>query len=187
MSITGGVAMTCNSPSLSHNQRALWAIAKMSPDSAAYNVYANVRIRSPLDTIAWRTTWEAIANSFEILRLPPTEERFHADRAMHGCRETQGAIAHDTHCGEFVIETGLTPEQAVEHLLVEVDRPFNLETGPIIRFCLFEIGVADFLQLVVLHEIAGELRSLEVLLRLFRRHYPEVVEFLKRHPEEAIA
>lgn len=159
---------TANVRSLSHTQKALWLTAQMSPESAAYNVYATVRIPAALDLAAWQTAWETVVARHEVLRSTYTTNETGEPIAIVEDEAILDAAVTNT--------SALSEAQLQTQIVAESDRPFDLETDSALRVRLYKKSETEYYQLVVLHEIAGELRSIEILLQEFRRAYANALK-----------
>ncbi len=147
---------------LSSNQHALWLVYQFSPHSSAYNVYTTTQIKGNLNLELWRDSWKKLVQKHQILRT--TYQMAHSQPIQ---------ILHQDSAIEIkVIDCFQIPEEQVkQRILQEANLPFNLEKGPLLRVCLFQLSPQITIQLIVIHEIAGELRSLGILLNDFFKLY----------------
>jgi amino acid adenylation domain-containing protein len=141
---------------LSQGQRALWFLHRLAPDSSAYNLAAAVRIPGGLDDIAaLRRALHGMA-----ARHPALRTTFHvADGRPFqrvGAEPRVDLTEHDA--------TGWSEERLEEALAREAWRPFDLETGPLLRASLLRRPGEDRLVLVV-HHVAADLWSVAILWR----------------------
>jgi aspartate racemase len=140
---------------LSVGQRALWSIYQMAPDSGAYNVATALRICSDLDPEDLRQALQALVDRHEALRTTFV--------LAHG-EPVQRVHAHQDVV--FWVEDGATWSDDVlnRHLVIEANRPFNLETGPLLRAYLFRRADDEHVLLLVMHHIVIDFWSLAVVV-----------------------
>ena len=155
---------------LSHNQRSLWFLHALEPESPAYNVPAAVRLRGPVD----RAALEAAVRSL-VRRHPALRTAFAVVRG----EPRQRVEAAD---GPIVRHLQLTEEDArgwsrgrlAERLHAEARRPFDLEQGPLFRVHLFRRSALERVLLFSMHHIVTDFWSLGVLVdelgALYRAH-----------------
>ena len=148
---------------LSHNQRALWFLYRLSPQSAAYNVPFVLRIRSSLDRTALQRAFQRIIERHDVLR-----STFH---------ELDGEVRQHIHEHlplpfEEVDVSGLEEEAVREKIAELTHRPFDLEKGPIMNLSLLNFADDDAILVVSVHHIAIDFWSLLVLMDELRMLYP---------------
>jgi DNA-binding FadR family transcriptional regulator len=137
---------------LSYNQRSLWFMHRLAPDSAAYNVAYAFSIESPLDAAALRRAFELLMARHAILRTTYSASApvqvVHASQALDFAEiDATGTAAPDLHA----------------RLRDEAHRPFDLEHGPVFRVRVFRTDAAPAL-LVTFHHIAYDLWSMATFL-----------------------
>jgi amino acid adenylation domain-containing protein len=140
---------------LSYGQRSLWFLYQLAPLSGAYNVSSVVRIRSALSLEALRRALQKIVDRHDSLRttfLSEGGEPFHrvCERAEVSLRVMDVSSWSDEFLDDYLTE--------------EVQRPFNLEQGPLMKVMLFSRSRLDHFLLVVVHHIVVDLWSLGVLI-----------------------
>ncbi|HEY0172221.1 MAG TPA: amino acid adenylation domain-containing protein, partial [Pyrinomonadaceae bacterium] len=141
---------------LSHNQRALWFLHQVSPDSTAYNVAFAARIRGGLDAEALRRALRslverhaALRTSFALVGDEPAQ-RVHARAELFFRAEDAGDLDDDA---------------LGERLSLESRHHFDLGEPALLRVFLFERGAAGHVLLLVAHHIVVDFWSLSVLMR----------------------
>mgnify|MGYP006281783107 CR=1 FL=1 len=149
---------------LSSNQKALWWIYKLSPNSSAYNVYTTTQINGDLNLQRWEESWAEIVHKYPILRTT-----YYMDHAEPIQTITASSAIHL----QVIDSSQIREEDRKQQILQTAKHPFNLMNGPLIRVYLFQVSPQVAIQLVVIHEIAGELRSLGILLRDFFKVYAQ--------------
>jgi amino acid adenylation domain-containing protein len=134
-------------------QRRLWFIDRLTPGLSLYNVPFALRVRGPLDVAALEAAWNGLLRRHESLRTTFAE--------VEG--EPVQVIAPFEPVALPVLE--IAEAEAARWLAAEVDRPFDLARGPLIRFGLLRLAPEDWILWVVLHHIVCDGWSIEVLTR----------------------
>ncbi|MFG1645167.1 amino acid adenylation domain-containing protein [Amycolatopsis sp. NPDC049252] len=135
---------------VSFAQRRLWFAQQLDPDSADYLLPLALRLSGDLDTDALIRSLTAIVDRHEVLRT-----RFAAvDGEPRPQVEPPGrARVHRTRARD-----------AAELFDRELSRPMDLAAAPPVRLALARLDSGDHLLLVVVHHIAVDGRSWDVLL-----------------------
>ncbi|OXM62114.1 non-ribosomal peptide synthase/polyketide synthase [Amycolatopsis vastitatis] len=136
---------------LSPVQRRLWVLDQQNPGSTEYNAGVGLTLSGPLDREALRDALDALAARHESLRT--------TFRTVDG----EGV--------QVVAGTGTIPlrEAGAEadldaQLAAELDRPFDLTTGPLTRATLIRRGEDDHLLLLCQHHIVTDGWSVGLLV-----------------------
>ncbi len=130
--------------SLSHNQRALWFLYQLAPNSAAYNVANTVHIRSYVDVLALRRAFHALIDRHPMLRTTFTTKNGEPVQKIHAERQL---------CFEEKEAYGCSWDELKKQVVETYQRPLNLETGPVLRVTLFTRSVQDYILLLTGHHI----------------------------------
>ncbi|HEX7893794.1 MAG TPA: amino acid adenylation domain-containing protein, partial [Terriglobales bacterium] len=143
---------------LSFAQQRLWFLDKLEPDNALYNVPVIMRLKGALQATALRKALNRVVARHESLRT-----RF----AMHDGVPTQ-AIASNLEIELSTTSVMFVPERVRETearrlVLAEIERPFNLEAGPLIRAVLVKLSDVDHVLVLNTHHIISDRWSLGVL------------------------
>lgn len=140
---------------LSHDQRALWFLYRLAPESAAYNLLYAARLRSSLDIDALQRAVDTLLQRYPILtatfamRDGEPVQRFHKDQKI------QVAV---------IDAAGRSPENLQRRLIEEANRPFDLEQGPILRIKLYKRDEQDYILALNVHHIAADFWALDILV-----------------------
>ena len=137
---------------LSHGQRALWLLARMAPDSAAYNLATAARVRSGLDPLALERAWDALVRRHPLMRATLHEVRGVPRQRITATCEVSG----------FELIPGFATD-ADQALRAEAERPFDLQRGPLFRLLVAERPAGEYLLLLSVHHAVADFRSLEVI------------------------
>ena len=139
---------------LSYGQQTIWFLHRLAPESPAYNVSVPLRVSGPLNTSALRRAFLALVERHVSLRTTFGEiegepvQRIH--QQLNPLLEEHDATAWD--------------DQVVKAYLVqESQRPFDLESGPLLRVHVLRRGERRHVMLLVLHHILVDFWSLAVL------------------------
>ncbi|NEP09078.1 MAG: amino acid adenylation domain-containing protein [Symploca sp. SIO2C1] len=160
---------------LSRGQQALWFIYQKDPESIAYNIFITTRLAGELNLEAWRKAWQKLVGRHSILQT------------TYKTRNGKPFAVVNQDCKVKIEVTDAARWRSDElkaKIMAAVERPFNLETGPIMRLELFARSPQDFVQLITMHHIAGDGWSFDLLLKELRILYTASVENL---PEVKIA
>ncbi|GBC61781.1 non-ribosomal peptide synthetase [Desulfonema ishimotonii] len=151
---------------LSYNQKSLWFMHRLAPDSPAYNVCYAVRILSGADIPALRRAFQTLVARHPSLRTT------YALRDGEPVRRVSDP-ADESAFGFQVTDAADWDRSALEDCLSEEARqPFDLENGPVMRVRLFMCPDAEQIMLLNVHHIATDLWSLSVLMDELGTLYP---------------
>jgi amino acid adenylation domain-containing protein/thioester reductase-like protein/non-ribosomal peptide synthase protein (TIGR01720 family) len=170
---------------LSFAQQRLWFLDQVSGESAAfYNVPAMLRLRGRLDEAALSRAFSEIVRRHEILRT-----RFET-------REGRGVQVIDD-VGITVLErvtldtvasdgSEIIVNEIRHRAEAEATRPFDLQTGPVVRATLLQVDSEDHVLLLNMHHIVCDgwsmgvfIRELTALYRAFRAGEPSPLPELR--------
>jgi amino acid adenylation domain-containing protein/non-ribosomal peptide synthase protein (TIGR01720 family) len=144
---------------LTETQQRLWVLAQMGDDaSRAYNESATLHLRGPLNVAAMRKALQQVIDRHEALRTtfsPQGEyQRIHP------------GLTIDVPLMDFSHLDGHDREAAVAAwLATEVQQPFDLVRGPLLRVRLAKLEEQYHLQVFTIHHLVIDGRSYGVLLR----------------------
>jgi amino acid adenylation domain-containing protein len=140
---------------LSYGQQALYFLYKLEPLNAAYNVAVTLRIRSHLDVSALRLAVESLIARHPMLRATFREQDGELFQEIDSDYEA---------CFEEVDASSLTFDELKQKVVQTYQRPFNLETGPIVQATLFYVKDQDYVLLLNIHHIACDGWSIWILV-----------------------
>ncbi len=147
------VTAPAQSVPLSPAQERLWFLHELDPNDASYNMPVTVRIRGLLDIAALEHALDELVERHEMLRVEFGESGGRTVQWIDGRRP---ALEH--------IDLGGHDLQHARDLVAErANRPFALRTEPVVRLTLIRLADEDHLLGIVLHHIAADGWSLEVL------------------------
>jgi acyl transferase domain-containing protein/aryl carrier-like protein len=147
---------------VAHGQAAVWFMQQVAPDAVPYNLMVTARIRTALDEQALGRAVRAVVRRHPALRTIFVEA---------GGRPYQAVLDEPEH--EFLVVDGtdLDDEAAREELAGYGHTPLDLDNGPLLRVVLMPRGPAENYLLVVVHHIASDAASLDVIARDLREFY----------------
>jgi amino acid adenylation domain-containing protein len=145
---------------LSFAQQRLWFLEQLQPDEHLYNIQAAVRIKGPLKIDTLERTLNEVFRRHENLRT--------TFPAMKG-RPVQ-VITPASPFKLPVLDVSDLPEPKRESevrrlALEEVQRPFDLSRGPLVRIRLFRLDGEEHIVLFAMHHIVFDGWSIGVLIR----------------------
>ncbi|MGH9823510.1 MAG: condensation domain-containing protein, partial [Blastocatellia bacterium] len=140
----------------SRGQKALWFIQQLDPGSTAYNVAAATTISGSLDIPSLVSAMDLLVERHPLLRA--TLQQVGGQPAIR-LKQFSDSILKE--------EDGSSWDRAVleDRIAREVHRPFDLESGPLLRVKLFKLSTEERVLLLVAHHIVVDFWSLGILLR----------------------
>ncbi|MEO1528687.1 MAG: condensation domain-containing protein, partial [Planctomycetota bacterium] len=118
---------------MSAGQQGLWYAFRRDPTITAYNVFMPSRFRSPVDLDAMRRSIETLVTRHSCLRTVFAE-------SSDGNHPIQRVLASSPPEFRVVDATGWKESDVQEAIQREVARPFDLTTGPLLRFAVVRIA-----------------------------------------------
>lgn len=146
-----------DSSHLSPAQHQLWLHQQREPDSTAYNEAITVRLSGAPDVAALHATVMDLLARHDILRT-----RY--ERGESGRPE---AVVQPT----SQVQLELADADPQDVLLCELAEPFNLAAGPPVRIRAVRGGAYELTVLLILHHIAADDRSKELIAGQLRAGY----------------
>lgn len=146
---------------LSYGQRSMWFVHKLAPASAAYTIVYAGRIRGELDVPALERAAQELVDRHPTLRT------------TYGERDGQPVQFVHPQWPVRIAQHSLGPEKAEldEWIQRETNRPFDLYTGPVLRLTLLERTPDEHVLVLVVHHIAVDFWSIDVILDELRLLY----------------
>ncbi|MDQ7803082.1 non-ribosomal peptide synthase/polyketide synthase [Amycolatopsis sp. A133] len=136
---------------LSPVQRRLWVLDQQNPGSTEYNAGVGLTLSGPLDRDALRAALDGLAARHESLRT--------TFRTVDG--EGVQVVADE---GTIPLREADAGDDPDAQLAAELDRPFDLATGPLTRALLLRRGPEEHLLLLCQHHIITDGWSVGVLV-----------------------
>ncbi|MEU7605694.1 amino acid adenylation domain-containing protein [Streptomyces sp. NPDC041003] len=143
----------------SFTQQSMWLLDQADPGQPTYNVLAAVRIGGRLDHSALRRALDSVVERHEALRTV-----FHFDGV-----EPLQVVLPELRMEVPVDEIG--DRDVDELILAEVERPFSLTTGPLVRMRLLRRSDEEHIAVLTMHHIVTDGWSSGIFLRELSLHY----------------
>ncbi|KMO93435.1 non-ribosomal peptide synthetase [Streptomyces roseus] len=140
---------------LSHAQQRLWFHARDGADGALYHIPVGLRLDGALDRPALRAALADVSGRHEALRtvFPEVAGRPHQ------------RVLDPADAAPVLTVTDCPPADRARRAEQASSRPFDLRVEPPLRVELFTDGAEDHYLLLVLHHIAGDGHSVNILVR----------------------
>jgi amino acid adenylation domain-containing protein/non-ribosomal peptide synthase protein (TIGR01720 family) len=147
---------------LSYAQERQWFLWQLDPASAAYHVPMALHLRGQLDTPALERACLALVQRHEPLRTTFREQGEQVWQVIH----PQAALAFE--------QQRVTPSALEHHVAQEIQRPFDLIDGPLMRVKLLEVDAEHHVLVITQHHIISDGWSMQVmvneLIALYQGH-----------------
>ncbi|MGY2180315.1 non-ribosomal peptide synthetase [Pseudomonas agarici] len=156
---------------LSYSQQRMWFLWQLEPDSPAYNVGGMARLTGVLDVACFEAALQALILRHETLRTRfPSIDGVAYQRVT---TETGIRLAWK----DFSDLDRQRCEQRVQQLADrEAHRPFDLETGPLLRACLVKAGAQEHYFVLTLHHIVTEGWAMDIFARELSALYEAFID-----------
>ncbi len=151
---------------LSSGQRALWLLNRLAPGTAAYNIAFTARVVSPLDPEAFRRACQALVDRYPILRSVFPSEAGEPVRQV---------LDHVVVAFDAVDASTWSTADVYDDLRREIDRPFDLARGPVLRVRLLRCSAQESFLAFAVHHIVMDGWSLWLCLAELRDLYGAAV------------
>jgi amino acid adenylation domain-containing protein/non-ribosomal peptide synthase protein (TIGR01720 family) len=145
---------------LSFAQERLWFLNQLEPDDPSYVIPLGLRLRGPLDRQALARTLAALCERHETIRTNFTTLD---GKPVQVIRARMDIPLQLTSLTSF--PAGEREAEARRLAQLELQRPFDLASEPMLRAHLYALGEGDHALLLALHHIIGDAWTLGVLNR----------------------
>ncbi|MEE8585966.1 MAG: amino acid adenylation domain-containing protein, partial [Acidobacteriota bacterium] len=145
---------------LSFAQRRMWFLQQIEPGSSSYNVPRNFRLTGRLKVAALRAGLDEIVRRHEVLRTAFPARDGKPVQFIRPPSAFPFPMVDLEGCGE-----NRAPKELLRLASEEAMRPFDLETGPMLRACLVRLGRREHAVLATLHHIVTDAWSAGVLVK----------------------
>ena len=144
---------------MSYAQERLWFLEQLGLVKRAYHLSSVVSLRGPLDVRALERSFQEVVRRHAVLRT-----RF---EDVDG-RGVQLIAEEVSFCIEWLPRPGsvvLDGPSALQSAIAEdIERPFDLRTGPLFRVSLLWLNDLEHILLATMHHIISDGRSMDILL-----------------------
>ncbi|TYR63265.1 non-ribosomal peptide synthetase [Streptomyces parvus] len=141
---------------LSYNQRRLWFVEQLHPGTAGYNTGTTLRLRGRLDRDALRGALDTLIGRHEVLRIRYATV---GNEPIQVVQPPSPAVL-----SEYEVTGPDADERARSIVTEELDRPYDLAAGPLLRCSLVRLGDDDHVLTIGLHHSVCDGWSLSVLI-----------------------
>lgn len=141
-------------------QQRLWFLEQLIPNTCLYHVPTVFRLMGLLDVAALEQSFQELVCRHEILRTTFVEIAGEPAQAIAPHLDMPLSIIDLQHCP--VAEREVEAQQIIR---TEMQRPFNLAQGPLIRLMLFRLANTEHILLINLHHIIFDEWSSGILIR----------------------
>src|SRR5258708_1957190 len=146
---------------LSYGQQSLWFLHQLAPGSPAYTITYAGRISGDLDVSALQRAAQALVDRHAILRTTYTVRDGQPLQLVH----PQWPVRIARH------DLGPDDVQLDEWLRRESNRPFDLQTGSVLRLTLLRRAPDEHVLVLAVHHIAVDFWSIDIMLDELRLLY----------------
>jgi len=144
---------------LSYGQRSLWFLYQLAPGSPAYTISYAGRISGDLDVTALERAAQAIVDRHATLRTTYAVHDGQPVQLVH----PQSPVRID--------RRNVHPDELHAWIRREANRPFDLQTGPVLRLTLLRPTPDEHVLVLAVHHIAVDFWSIDVILDELRLLY----------------
>ncbi len=147
---------------LSRGQQALWFIQRLAPEGTAYNMVDAVRVRGPLDLNALRRAVQSLVDRHSVFRTTFPDEGGQPYVLVQDHVEADVRVVDARSWDEDRLRAAMNEE---------LQRPFDLATGPLMRVALLQADEQEWLMTFALHHIISDFWSLVMCTSEFQQFY----------------
>ncbi len=148
---------------LSYAQQRQWFLWQLAPDSSAYNIPVALQLSGDLDLAALRCSFDSLISRHEILRSTFCEQGEQAVQVVHPAAPC--AWVEES-------ASGLDDAEFIRaYVEPEVQRPFDLQAGPLLRVRLLRRSEREHVLLVTAHHSVSDGWSTPLMVEELVRVY----------------
>ena len=147
-------------PPLSLAQQRLWFVEQLEPGTTAYNMPLPLRIQGELDPRALEAALGAVIERHESLRTTFSSTEGEPVQVI-----APPPVVHLPRVDLDDLPEAKRLEETRRLALLEAARPFDLITGPLVRFTLLRLAEDEHVVLLTMHHIISDGWSMNVLMR----------------------
>jgi amino acid adenylation domain-containing protein len=145
---------------LSYAQERLWFLDRWETGSSFYNVPMAFRVKGPLDTGVLERSLKEIVRRHEVLRTTFVEEQGQGVQRISAEAQLEFMV---TDLEQF--PEGEREAEVGRCIAMEVERPFDLAQGPLLRANVIRLSEQEHVLVFVLHHIVTDGWSMGVLFQ----------------------
>jgi hypothetical protein len=150
----------------SYAQQRMWYVDQLEPGNPAYNVPWALRLRGVIDLRALQQSLDDVIKRHEILRTTfPVREGILTQKISPTCRNRMAVV-------DLLDWNGEDRVREMQRLVnEEANRPFDLNTGPLLRAVLLKLEDQHHVFTFTMHHIICDGWSMSVLIKEFAAFY----------------
>jgi len=153
---------------LSHAQKLLWVLDQSSSGMVAYNMPASCLLHGRLDKAAFSRAFDTLISRHEILR---TTFRVVSGEPRQQVHDQVAFKLHQEDARGLLSAGGPRDVLIGRYAESAFREPFNLQTGPLLRARLVQLGEEEHLLLFTMHHIISDGWSMGILVKEIRELY----------------
>ncbi|MEM7593941.1 MAG: amino acid adenylation domain-containing protein, partial [Cyanobacteria bacterium P01_A01_bin.83] len=159
-----------NNNPLSFAQQRLWFLNQLEPNNPFYNIPKAVRLRGDLKIQVLQQALDTIVSHHQILHTNYVAENG-KPRQINAAPQSVELKIIDLQ------QHGQAEDSQIEKLLQqESQRPFDLRTDTMLRGCLLQVAQQEYVMLLVVHHIAADGWSMDILWKQLTQLYQAFLE-----------
>jgi amino acid adenylation domain-containing protein len=153
---------------LSWSQQRLWFIEQLEGEGSAYHIPGALRLHGALDCAALQAALDAIVVRHEILRTVILTENGEPRQDIRSAQSSRFVLRH-LDLSALARDASFTADRREAELQrqieAEIEAPFDLTTGPLIRGLLIASTPDEHVLVIVMHHIVSDGWSIGILIR----------------------
>jgi len=150
---------------LSFSQERLWFLSRLRPESSEYALPLAVRLTGPIEADRVEHAVSAVVARHEVLRTHIVAVEGRASQVVQEPKPVQVRLVDLSGADGQAVDGDEPEARAQRHAEADLALPFDLETESPIRASLLRLGPRDHMLLLVLHHVAFDGWSADILLR----------------------
>lgn len=150
---------------LSFGQQSLWFLHKLAPESGAYHICDAVHVHGPLHLDQLRETTQRIVDRHAAFRTTFHDEQGRPFQRVHEEWPVTVRQVDASELSDLEIDAAVTED---------LNQPFDLETGPLLRVTVFEKSDQSHVLLFCVHHIVADFWSLVACTQEFMEIYSKL-------------
>lgn len=147
-------------------QQRMWLLDRLDPGNPAYNIGRAIRVRGSLSTDVLRESLRTIVARHEALRTTFAEVQGQPVQVITAGGTLELPVVDLSHLPKPTREA-----EALRLARDEVQRPFDLARGPLLRVKLLHLGGDEYVLVLVMHHIVTDAWSFSVLFKEIGQFY----------------
>ncbi len=149
---------------LSYAQQRMWFLWRLDPRSSSYNIPTAARLLGPLQPAAVDAAIASLVERHATLRCVFAQDE--DGRVLSRPASQLPQVSHEDWSAQLLDDAALALEVQAESA-----RPFDLESGPLLRVRLLRLADEHHVLLLTLHHIVADGWSMGVMLETFSQCY----------------